>query len=281
MRVLVTGAGGYIGRFVVKALLEDGHEVTALDLNTEGIDSRAKKINVPIFSGDGNIFNELGCPDVCIHLAWRDGFIHNSDAHMKDLSKHYVFLKDMLEGGLKRLSVMGTMHEIGYWNGKIDENTPCNPSSLYGIAKNALRQAVFQLKNKYSDVNLYWLRAYYILGDDKKNHSIFAKILQADEEGKEIFPFTTGKNKYDFINVEDLAKMIAAASVQDDITGIINCCTGKPVSLGEKVEEFIKEKKLKIKLGYGMFPDRSYDSPCEYGDNTLIEKIMEKKNVGK
>lgn len=47
--------------------------------------------------------------------------------------------------------------------------------------------------------------------------------------------------------------MIAAVIMQRNITGIINCCTGKPVSLGERVEQFIKECNLRIELEYGAF----------------------------
>ena len=98
----------------------------------------------------------------------------------------------MMEGGLKNLAVMGTMHEIGYWEGAIDENTPCNPLSQYGVAKNALRQSLLQTTQE-KQVNLYWLRAYYILGDDMKNHSIFTKILQTAQQGGKTFPFTSVK----------------------------------------------------------------------------------------
>ena len=107
-----------------------------------------------------------------------------------------------------------------------------------------------------------------------KNHSIFTKLLQATQEGKEEFPFTLGQNKYDFIEVDELAKQIAMASSQDQYTGIINVCSGKPVSLADRVEEFIKERKLNIKLLYGAFPDRAYDSQIIYGDNEIIQKIM-------
>ena len=202
MKVLVTGAAGYIGRHVVKELLDLGHEVIAVDIVTTGIDERAKFLSIDIFSGDTDMFQKTGCPDVCIHLAWRDGFIHNSHAHMENLSSHYKFLCDLIDGGCGRIAVMGTMHEIGFWEGVIDENTPCNPLSQYGVAKNALRQSLL-LYAKEKDVNIYWLRAYYILGDDLQNHSIFTKILQAAQEGKEEFPFTTGQNKYDFIEVEE------------------------------------------------------------------------------
>ena len=170
---------------------------------------------------------------------------------------------------------MGTMHEVGYWEGAIDENTPCNPISMYGIAKDSLRRSMI-LYTQQKGVILQWLRAYYILGDDKHNNSIFCKLLLAAEEGKKTFPFTTGKNKYDFITVDELAKQISAAVSQSEINGIINCCTGNPMSLAERVEQFIKENNLDIKLEYGAFPDRPYDSPCEYGDDTKIQIILNK-----
>ena len=273
MKVLVTGANGYIGKHVVNALLELGHEVVAVDIFNSGIDKRAKFYEFDLFRESDDVFYRLGEPDVCIHLAWRDGFVHNSTNHMGDLSFHYNLLTTMIDCGLKRLAVMGTMHEVGYWEGAVDENTPCNPMSMYGIAKNALRQAMI-LYCREKDCKLYWLRAYYILGDDTRNHSIFAKLLQADKEGKVLFPFTTGKNKYDFITVDELANQIAIASTQDEIVGIINCCSGKPVSLADRVEQYIKKNNLKIQLDYGKFPDRLYDSPIIYGDNKKIQEIM-------
>ena len=92
MKVLVTGAGGYIGRHIVKELLDKGHEVLASDFSFKGIDERAQFIEEPIFSGEKDIFDRLGRPDCLIHMAWRDGFIHNSNAHMQDLSNHIIFL---------------------------------------------------------------------------------------------------------------------------------------------------------------------------------------------
>ncbi len=279
MKVLVTGAGGYIGRHVVKNLLDKGHEVLASDFSFKGIDERAQFIDEPIFSGEKNIFDRLGRPDVLIHMAWRDGFIHNSHAHMADLSAHVVFLENMIDGGLKYLTVMGTMHEVGYHEGAIDEDTPCNPMSMYGIAKNALRQTLM-LYCKDKDVNLHWLRAYYIYGDDLRGSSIFGKISQAVIDGKKTFPFTSGKNKYDFIQIDTLAEYIVEASLQDKINGIINVSTGNPISLGEQIEKFIADNHFDIKLDYGAFPDRPYDSPAVWGDNTKIKKIMESAGEG-
>lgn len=272
-KVLVTGANGYIGRHVVKTLLDCGYNVDACDFKFDGVDKRANQISTPIFNGEEDIYEKLGKPDICIHMAWRNGFVHNSGTHIEDLYNHYTFLSNMIKGGLKQLSVMGTMHEVGYWEGPIDENSPTNPSSLYGIAKNSLRQAIELLAEDGKFV-FQWLRAYYIIGDDLKSNSIFSKITKKAMEGNDKFPFTTGKNKYDFISIDDLAKQIVAAATQTEIKGIINCCSGEPISLADKVEEFIKKNNFKIKLQYGAFPDREYDSPAVWGDNNKIQSIL-------
>lgn len=271
--VLITGAAGYIGRHVVREFLDNGYVVYANDLNNKGIDERAKVLDYPIFSEHKDIYHYVGQPDILVHLAWRDGFIHNSNAHMEDLSKHVIFLNNMIAGGLKNISVMGSMHEVGYWEGAIDENTPCNPLSMYGVAKNALRQELL-LKTKNTDVVVHWLRAYYIYGDDLRGSSVFSKIVQAHEDGKKEFPFTLGTNQYDFIHIDELARQIFKASVQCEEQGIINVCSGVPVPLRERVEQFIKDKGLDISLIYGAYPDRTYDSPRVWGDPAKINRIM-------
>ena len=65
--------------------------------------------------------------------------------------------------------------------------------------------------------------------------------------------------------------------MQDRINGIIEVCSGKPISLAQQVENYIKDNNLSIRLDYGKYPDRAYDSPCIYGDNSKIKQIMRKK----
>ena len=138
MKILVTGANGYLGQGIVRSILNNGHCVVATDFNTQFVDERAERIDCNLFEVD-NPYSFFGEPDVLLHLAWRDGFVHYSSAHIDDLPKHYAFIKKMVDGGIQQVAVMGSMHEIGFFEGSINESTPCRPTTPYGIAKNALR----------------------------------------------------------------------------------------------------------------------------------------------
>ena len=273
MKILVTGANGYLGQGIVRIILNNGHCVVATDFNTQFVDERAERIVCNLFEVD-NPYSFFGEPDVLLHLAWRDGFVHYSSAHIDDLPKHYAFIKKMVDGGIQQVAVMGSMHEIGFFEGSINESTPCHPTTPYGIAKNALRDLT-QMICKQKNIVFQWLRGYYIVGNSKFGSSIFSKITAAVDEGKTEFPFTLGQNQYDFIDYPDFCAQVAAVVGQKNEQGIINICSGKPEKLADRVERFIKENDYIIKLQYGAFPDRPYDSKAVWGNDTKIRKIME------
>lgn len=83
MKILVTGANGYLGQGVVKALLDNGHNVVATDFKTTYVDDRAEKVDGDLFSVE-EPYIYFGKPDVLLHLAWRDGFVHYSENHIAD-----------------------------------------------------------------------------------------------------------------------------------------------------------------------------------------------------
>lgn len=275
MRVLVTGANGYLGKGVVKSLLDDGVEVIATDFRDAHIDKRATIIKGDLFNIE-DPYKYFGEPDVVLHMAWRDGFVHKSVNHINDLPKHYEFLRKMIESGVNQVATMGTMHEIGFFEGSINESTPCNPQSKYGISKNALRRLV-ELDCKDKGTIFQWLRGFYIVGNTADGSSIFSKIVQAAEKGQKEFPFTMGLNQFDFLDYDIFCRYVADAVEQTDVNGIINICSGRPEKLADRVERFIKENHFDIQLQYGKFPDRPYDSKAIWGDNFKIRVIEKQK----
>lgn len=272
MNILVTGANGYLGQGIVCELLKSGNEVTAVDVMIDNIPYGANSIKANFFEIE-NPYKYFNKPDVLLHLAWRDGFVHDSNAHIEDLSKHCKFISEFVNAGVKQVAVMGTMHEIGFFEGSINEDTPCHPMNLYGISKDALRKYTEYICLK-KNVIFQWLRGYYIVGNSKFGNSIFSKITAAVEDGKKEFPFTTGQNQYDFLDYEKFVQQVAKTVSQNNVNGIINICSGRPEKLSDRVERFIKENNYGIKLVYGAFPDREYDSKAVWGDSKKIEEIM-------
>lgn len=273
MHFAVTGSNGYVGRHIVNALIKSGHAVTSISRSRVDAHDGTSQLNFDILNSSPDVFERLGKPDVCIHAAWENGFNHNHDSHIANVERHIAFMRNMIEGGLKHIVGIGTAHEIGYHVGAVTEFTPTNPINPYGIAKNYLQRVQKLLSDKHG-ITQQWLRCYYITGDDSKNQSIFGKILAAAALGKKTFPLNSGEFLYDFIDVAELGELIAAVSSQNKVTGIINCSSGKAVSLKTKVQKFIADNKLPMEPHWGEFPERAYDSKAIWGDTEKLNRAL-------
>jgi len=274
MKVVVTGANGYIGSHVVKALLDNNHSVVAVDLKNDRIDERATYINADIYE-DKNLYELFNSPDTIIHFACKDVPVHNSMWHIDYIPKNFAFLKSMIDAGVSQVVTVGSMHDIGYYKGAIPESAVPNPMSFYGISKDTLRR-ILEVYTKDKNVYYKHLRFFYTYGDDEQSSgSVFSKILQLAKEGQKTFPFTDGKNQFDYIEINELSRYIVKVIEQNEINGIINCCSGKPIEIKQQVEKYIKDNNLDIKPDFGKYPTRPYDSPCVYGDNSKLKKILE------
>lgn len=275
MKILVTGANGYLGMGIVNQLLKYDQIIIATDYYTNNIPQKAiiKKADIFTVEDPYEFFNK---PDVLLHLAWKDGFVHNAFSHFEEIPNHYLFIKKLVDSGIKQVTCLGSMHEIGFYEGSIKEDTPTNPLSLYGIGKDALRKSL-DLLTKENKTIFQWLRGYYIVGNTNYGNSIFSKITMAEEKGQKEFPFTTGQNQWDFLDYDEFCDQVAMTVQQNVINGIINICSGYPEKLADRVERFIQENSYNIHLKYGAFPDRAYDSRAVWGDNKKIKAIMEKR----
>ena len=134
----MTGANGYLGQGIVRSILNNGHCVVATDFNTQFVDERAERNCLAIYLKLITPYSFFGEPDVLLQFGMERRVVHYSSAHIDDLPKHYAFIKKMVDGGIQQVAVMGSMHEIGFFEGSINESTPCHPTTPYGIAKNAL-----------------------------------------------------------------------------------------------------------------------------------------------
>ena len=154
IKVLVTGATGFVGNHVIKELLKDGYHVIA----TSSDRSKAEKMQwlaqveyIPFdlknLDASINYVQFFKNPDVAIHLAWEGLPNYKSPFHIEEnLSRHKTFLENLIENGLNDLTVTGTCLEYGKQQGSLRENMEVMPSTSYAIAKNELRISLQELQ---------------------------------------------------------------------------------------------------------------------------------------
>ena len=85
-----------------------------------------------------------------------------------------------------------------------------------------------------------------------------------------------GEQLRDYLPVEKVAEYIVKISMQDKIRGIINCCSGKPISIRKLVENYLSEKNASIELNMGYYEYPDYEPMAFWGDNKKLMKILDK-----
>ena len=219
-KIVVTGANGYIGSHLIKEIYKHGDifQVLAVDIRDNNIPEEIPfcKCNFLDECNSEDLYQRLGEPDICVHLAWRDGFAHDATSHITDFSSHFAFLKNLADSGTSQFVVAGSFREYGSVNGMVDENAICPIDNMYTLSKQMLKRAL-ELYFTNKDIVLQWIRPFTVYGDDQMNNSILTKIMSWEREGKKSFPFTDGTEQYDYISVFELAKQITAICNQRTI----------------------------------------------------------------
>lgn len=282
MKILVTGATGFIGRYVVQHLVDlKKYEIIATSRNEE----TAKKFNwykdVKYISCNlnderKNFFTFFEEPDILIHLAW-EGLPNFSELfHFeKNLFNDYKFIKNMIINGLKDLNITGTCFEYGKKSGILSEKIQTNPSMAYPLAKDTLRKFIQELNKKYN-FNFKWIRIFYLYGEGQTPKSIIPQLDKALNNDEDVFNMSGGEQLRDYLPVEKVAEYIIRISIQNEINGIINCCSGEPISIRRIVEEHMNRRNMKIRLNLGFYPYPDYVAMAFWGDNTKLKKILRK-----
>ncbi len=279
MRVLVTGATGFVGRYVVNELLKHEHHVIATSKKPDKAESRewfsrVQYIACDLNMGQKNFFQFFQQPELLIHLAW-EGLPNYKDLfHLeKNLFSNYRFLKNMIEHGLKHLVVTGTCFEYGMQCGALSEDMETKPDNPYALAKDCLRKFLEQMQRKI-EFNFIWIRLFYMYGKGQNPNSILSQLYRALENGETSFNISGGEQLRDYLPVERVAEYIVKISMQDKVTGIINCCSGEPISIRKLAENFIAEKNKSIELNLGHYPYPDYEPMTFWGCDKKLQAAL-------
>ena len=281
MRVLVTGATGFIGRYVVEYLSSHGkHEII-----TTGTKNKEKaELLCPILKNtiyiqkdlnqqEDNYYSFFRKPDCAIHLSWEGLPNYNELFHIeRNLPANFFFLKNMIQNGLPDITVTGTCFEYGLQNGCLCEDMDTRPVTNYGLAKDCLRKFIESLRNK-GQFSFKWLRLFYPFGLGQSAKSLYSQMINAISANSKEFNMSQGEQIRDYLPVETVAEYIAVAALQTKIDGIINCCSGKPISVRSFVEKFFEQHNYPIKLNLGYYPYPEYEPLAFWGDTGKLENI--------
>lgn len=280
MHFLVTGASGFVGRHVVQALLARGHRVTVSATDPARLASLAWADLVTVMPytlspqpDERDLYAYFGQPDAVIHLAWQGLPNYKASFHLdQNLFPQYLFLKNLIEHGLSDLTVTGTCFEYGMQSGCLSEDTPTAPSNAYALAKDSLRKFLGTLQTEQPFV-LKWVRLFYMYGAGQNPNSILPLLERAVATGEPEFRMSGGEQLRDYLPVETVAMYLGEIAAQTQVTGVINCCSGTPISVRRLVEAHLQRINARIRLKLGYYPYPDYEPMAFWGDNQKLKKV--------
>jgi nucleoside-diphosphate-sugar epimerase len=280
MRVAVTGACGFIGRHLLAEISKHPVDVVAMVQNSSQLsqlDSRIKSVVIDIAAPPSDTFEALGRPDVLVHLAWGGLPNYLSLAHFEtELPQQYRFLKGLVEAGLPAMLVAGTCFEYGAQSGPLFEKMQSLPGNPYGYAKDALRRQLAFLREKHSYA-LTWARLFYMYGEGQAKNSLWRQLKRAVERGDKVFNMSGGDQLRDYLSVTDVASSLVTLAVAQTDAGVVNVCSGKPISVRNLVEGWIQENGWIIDLNLGHYPYPDYEPMAFWGCRDKLDAILEAK----
>ena len=284
MKILVTGATGFIGNHLINELLKN--KSFNLIVTSRNIDKAKKfdwfnKVKYVEYDLNNNtkkdLYDFFDRPDKVLHLSW-EGLPNYKDLiHIeKNLINHYRFIKNLIEGGLKDITITGTCFEYGMQNGCLSENINLSPSNSYAIAKDTLRKFIVEL-NKECNFSYKWIRLFYMYGKGQSEKSLISLLDKAIENGDKEFNMSGGEQIRDFLHIREIVKNIVLIANQKQYTNqAINCCSGEPISIRSLVENYLREKDYSLKLNLGFYPYPNYEPMAFWGDNSKLNDL----NIG-
>lgn len=275
-KVLITGAGGFIGRHTVEVATEKS------DWEIHVVVSGAHTYN---FSGKvcmhtADLSNEQDCeqlmrnvsPDIIIHLAWEMGIkgYQREVTNLIWVENSLRLLRLFFEFGGRRFIFAGTGAEYYQSGGRCLEEPVQDKRTLYGESKRAFEQ----LAGNYcrdSQLEFVSARIFSVYGekDYRKNDSAIASAIQSFNKG-EIFTCKTPNNVWDFIHVADVAGALIQIA-DSNYCGIVNVASGKPRLVKNVFEEIAKKMECQSLL---QFEENEKDITVLVSNPTILNEVI-------
>lgn len=266
MKIAVTGAGGFIGTHVARALVASGADVTGI-VRRMPVSPVAgmRYVMLDLADADAGTYSAIGTPDQLVHLAW-GGLPHYRARHHfeRELPLQYRFLHRMADAGLPAMMVAGTCYEYGMVNGECDEQAELRPANPYAFAKAALLR---QLQYLQADLGfaMTWPRLFYMWGEGQAPGSLYSLLRTAIANGDATFPMSAGEQLRDYLPVEEVAVMLAALAMRAGNDGVVNISSGAPVSVRNLVERWIAAAGARILPELGRYPYPTHEPLAFWG----------------
>ena len=261
MKLLVTGANGFLGSHLVKHFVKKGDEVYAISLHThrltdvlDQIQYSACPINV-ITALESRIhqFN----PDVILHLAWQGGNSYSSIHSNSQFKQNLPGLADLMEimerHNLYRFVCVGSAAEYGDHRSQIKETAATKPTSLYGTCKLMAKQYTEQFC-KQRGINWTWLRPFYTFGPDdvptRLVPSVITKCLKKEE-----IQLNDCEMLVDYLYITDFVDAVDALITNRKV-GVYNICSGKANMVKNIVDDIAIKTQNEANIHKGVIPNR-------------------------
>tara|TARA_B100001989_G_C24543225_1_gene468932 strand:- start:923 stop:1786 length:864 start_codon:yes stop_codon:yes gene_type:complete len=276
IKVLITGASGFVGSKILKALIHENAEITLVLRDSsspkEKIMHSIKKV---IYSDD--IFSESvdwwvdSCHDVdvVVHSAWyaEPGKYLKSMKNLNCLEGSVRLAKGAAKAGVKHFVGIGTCFEYAMSNKPLDVYSKLFPLTLYASSKLSLYYLLKEFL-RLKDIKFTWCRLFYLYGDGE-DHRRFIPYLKNQLKNGEVAELTSGKKVRDFMDVEDAGKVITKTIVHSQ-DGVVNVCSGKPVTIREMAEKIADKYGRRELLKFGAREDNLIDPDYVVGIPNII-----------
>ena len=236
-RVLVTGAGGFIGRPVVAALLARGWQVEAATLGPapQGLEAvRWHDVDLLGYDRPAALVDATR-PTHLLNLAWHaGGNVYGSPDNDRWAEAGFRLLRRFAETGGRRAVFVGSCAEYDWEHGVCHEgSTPLRPGSRYGEAKKALGELFEAFIAAGGGPSGAWARPFFLYGPHESPRRLMASVIRSLLRG-EPARCSHGRQVRDYLFSVDLADALATL-LESEIEGPINLASGEPTSIAHLV----------------------------------------------